>query len=264
MAVLLLQPVVATALGRCGVIAVLAIGATAAEGAGEGAGYGLVSAADTAGSLAAGSLSRRYCTPSTSGAAPSGSWTALPTLVVLLLWALLCDTYERAKSTTRVGFRVTCGAGIRPLARGVAARSGARGARTGRRQAATRQETVCAMDRCSQRVKIESPESVDREEGRRCDLERRDTPRYIRWKLVTQVSVRRILAPVTRAHAHAHPSQGSQSTKAWSIRRIQTCGTYRRTPRGSACAWSRACRSWPDRPQTRPSAAARAAGWLRP
>ena len=121
------------------------------------------------------------------------------------------DTYRRAKSTTRVGFRVTCGAGIRPLARGVAARSGARGARTGRRRAATRQETVCAMDRCSQRVKIESPESVDREEGRRCDLERRDTPRYIRWKLVTQVSVRRILAPVTRAHAHAHPSQGSHN-----------------------------------------------------
>ena len=67
------------------------------------------------------------------------------------------------------------------------------------------------MDRCSQRVKIESPESVDREEGRRCDLERRDTPRYMRWRLVTQVSVRRILAPVTRAHAHAHPSQGSHN-----------------------------------------------------
>ena len=66
------------------------------------------------------------------------------------------------------------------------------------------------MGMCSQRVKIESPESVDREEGRRCDLERRDTPRYAEMRARKQVSVHRILAPVTRAHAYPHPSQGSQ------------------------------------------------------
>ena len=89
--------------------------------------------------------------------------------------------------------------------------------------------------RCLERVKIESPESVDREEGRRCDLERRDTPRHIRWKLVTQVSVRRILAPVTRAHAHAHPSQGSHNGTDGRI--VRDCYDHQR--RTDTCIRSR-------------------------
>lgn len=78
LATLLVQPIVSSALSRVAILPILAIGAYAAEGRGEGAAYGLVSAADAAGGLVAGSLSTLAVHVLNLGEPPEHTWAPLP------------------------------------------------------------------------------------------------------------------------------------------------------------------------------------------
>ena len=81
LAVLLAQPVLSNALGAMSIVPILAMGAAAADGGGQGAAFGVVSAADSAGSLAAGSLSIALIDAFGIGNPPRGSWRYLPALI---------------------------------------------------------------------------------------------------------------------------------------------------------------------------------------
>ena len=94
-AILLLQPAIAAVFGRCGTVAVLALGAAAAEGGGEGAAFGLASAADGAGSLAAGTLSSLAAASLHLGedGGAQHTWSALPAFVGVCAAAKLCAAF---------------------------------------------------------------------------------------------------------------------------------------------------------------------------
>ena len=89
LATLLLQPALSQGLGKWGVLPILALGAAAAEGIGEGAAFGLVSAADAAGGIAAGSISTFVTHTLRLGNPPVASWTSFPGFVVICAIAKL-------------------------------------------------------------------------------------------------------------------------------------------------------------------------------
>ena len=82
-AVLLLEPAASNALRLVGVVPILAMCAAASEGAGEGAAYGLVAAADAVGALAAGTISTIMVGALHIGAPPEASWARLPLMVAV-------------------------------------------------------------------------------------------------------------------------------------------------------------------------------------
>ena len=82
-AVLLLGPAASNALRLVGVVPILAMCAAASEGAGEGAAYGLVAAADAVGALAAGTISTIMVGALHIGAPPEASWARLPLMVAV-------------------------------------------------------------------------------------------------------------------------------------------------------------------------------------
>ena len=92
---LLVEPAISSALRICGVVAVLAACAVAAEGKREGAAYGLVGAASGASSVAAGSLSAIMLHWLRIGNPPhDGSWKQLP------LFAAICAVCKLATIPT--------------------------------------------------------------------------------------------------------------------------------------------------------------------
>lgn len=86
---LLAQPLFSSALGRIGIVPILAVGAAASEASGEGAAFGLVSAADAAGGLAAGAVSTLSAGWLHLGNPPARSWAPLPLFILLCAAAKL-------------------------------------------------------------------------------------------------------------------------------------------------------------------------------